>query len=335
MTTTDNKTTPTKAKAAVSKTRSSGKVDAGATPEQKVNSIVRTGGLLAFSPKRLNAPDVLAMDKKDTYWIQSSGGGMIDVITMDSRRSKHNDGFWPFVTGLATDGNGQYKVIYIAIVSPFANHEQTLTLSFSKQGKDKKGVEFVYECNDILELGIPYAFMRRKELNENSRLDNELYDKKNGRYWGRKCLLRVNTQVRTKLERMTTLARLIDVTHKLNKKLRPSASSNMYKIGGDLTPEDVKECLSLDHFIMDEEVNEVMMNHVTDLGPTWAVDNPELAKCFLDPKRHSYPAFALEIGYVNTGTNKAFNLPEDEEDTKCSAEELKKPMTEDDLAKYM
>lgn len=76
-----------------------------------------------------------------------------------------------------------------------------------------------------------------------------------------------------------------------------------------------------------------MMNHVPGLGPSWAVDNPEIAKWFLDENRSTYPAFALEIGYVSSGISPGFNLPED--DDKCSAETLAKPMTAEELARYM
>jgi hypothetical protein len=207
-----------------------------------------------------------------------------------------------------------------------------------------------------LDLGIGYSFFRRKGVHENCKLQNELFDQKNNRNWGRKCLVVVNEKVRVKVERLTTVARLIDVsalsmltgfviystdiilvhqvTKKLNKTLRPGSSVNEYKIGGDLTPDDVNDGKSLDHYLLDEEINELMMNHVTGLGPTWAVDNPEVAKWFLDENRSTYPAFALEIGYVSTGVSPGLNLPEDE-DYKCSAEQLATPMSVDELAKYM
>lgn len=105
-------------------------------------------------------------------------------------------------------------------------------------------------------------------------------------------------------------------------------------VGKDHTPEDVNDGKSLDHYLLDEEVNEIMMNHVHGLGPTWAVDNPEVAHWFLDENRPDYPAFALEIGYVSKGRTPGFNLPE-EEDDKCSSETLAKPMSAAELAKYM
>jgi hypothetical protein len=123
------------------------------------------------------------------------------------------------------------------------------------------------------------------------------------------------------------------VTKKLNKTLRPGSAANEYKVGGDLTPDDVADGKSLDHYLLDEEINELMMNHVPDLGPTWAVDFPDMAKWFLDENRPTYPAFALEIGYVSTGIIPGLNLPE--EDDKCTAEELVKPMTAEELATYM
>lgn len=131
-----------------------------------------------------------------------------------------------------------------------------------------------------------------------------------------------------------TIIYTFQVTKKLNKILRPASSTNLYKVGGDLTPDDVNEGKSLDHYLLDEEINEIMMNHVPNLGPTWAKDNPDVAKWFLDEKRTSYPAFALEIGYTSTGVSPGFNLPEDE-DSKCTAEELAKPMSAAELAKYM
>jgi hypothetical protein len=80
------------------------------------------------------------------------------------------------------------------------------------QGKDKQGREFIYECKDLLDLHVDYSFFRRKSLNENCRLDNEIFDQKNNRHWGRKCLVVVNSEVRTKLQRLTTVARLCDVS---------------------------------------------------------------------------------------------------------------------------
>jgi hypothetical protein len=120
----------------------------------------------------------------------------------------------------------------------------------------------------------------------------------------------------------------------LNKTLRPGGAVNEYKVGGDLTPEDIDQGKSLDHYLLDEEINELMMNHVPNLSPTWAVDNPAMAKWFMDENRSNYPAFALEIGYVSTGISPRLNLP-DEEGFKCSAEELSKPMSAEELAKYM
>lgn len=127
----------------------------------------------------------------------------------------------------------------------------------------------------------------------------------------------------------------LQITKKLNKILRPTASVNEYKVGGDLTPDNVNEAKSLDHYLLDEEINEIMMNHVPNLGPNWAVENPEVAKWFFDENRSSHPAFALEIGYISAGVSPGLNLPDDEGENEFISEDLTKPMTAEELAKYM
>lgn len=83
------------------------------TPDAEYAMKVAPSGVVSpagFSPRRLNKPEGLAMDKKDTYFIVAIKGGIIEIIFLDSKRNKANDGYFPFVTGLATDGNGEYKV---------------------------------------------------------------------------------------------------------------------------------------------------------------------------------------------------------------------------------
>jgi hypothetical protein len=110
--TTTKISTPVKSKAVVSKTRNAKVSETpphnGAVLKAAPNGIVSPAG---FSPRRLNKPEGLAIDKKDIYFIVACKGGIFEIIYLDSKRNKANDGYFPFVTGLATDGNGQYKVI--------------------------------------------------------------------------------------------------------------------------------------------------------------------------------------------------------------------------------
>jgi hypothetical protein len=209
--TTSKPSTPSKAKSAVSKRNA--KVGES-TPDGASILKIAPSGIISpagFSPRRLNKPQGLAIDKKDTYFIVAIKGGIIELIYLDSKRNKANDGYFPFVTGLATDGNGEYKVSHATVLLEVPLLSLFVT-NYPCQGKDKNGKEYLYKCNDLLDLGIGYAFFRRKSVSKNCRLNNELYDQKNERFWGRKCLVVVNTQVRTKLQRLTTVARLCDVS---------------------------------------------------------------------------------------------------------------------------
>jgi hypothetical protein len=102
--TTSKPSTPLKNRAASAKCTTP---DAGYAMKVAPSGVVSPAG---FSPRRLNKPEGLAMDKKDTYFIVAIKGGIIEIIFLDSKRNKANDGYFPFVTGLATDGNGEYKV---------------------------------------------------------------------------------------------------------------------------------------------------------------------------------------------------------------------------------
>jgi hypothetical protein len=116
--TTSKTSTPVKSKVAVTKRA------AKSTPDAAVLLTVAPSGVLSpagFSPRRLHAPEGLAIDKKDIYFIVAIKGGLFEIIYLDSKRNKANDGYFPFVTGLATDGNGQYKVniLFVKIVLTF------------------------------------------------------------------------------------------------------------------------------------------------------------------------------------------------------------------------
>jgi hypothetical protein len=130
--------TPSKAKPTAAKR---GSKVGESTPEVMVK--VLASGIISptgFSPRRLNQPMSLAMDKKDTYYIIAIRGGIIEIIYLDSKRNKANDGYFPFVTGLATDGNGEYKVCsfmvnYIAFLLPFSPLFYCLYRGRTKQEK--------------------------------------------------------------------------------------------------------------------------------------------------------------------------------------------------------
>ena len=212
--------TPSKTKiAAAKRTNKVGE----STPDAVVLKVAPSGivSTTGFSPRRLNKPEGLAIDKKDTYFILAIRGGMFEIIYLDSKRNKANDGYFPFVTGLATDGNGEYKVrMLLHSIADYIT--PLLTHTSATQGKDKTGKEYIYKCNDLIDLGIGYAFFRRKCVGENCKLQNELFDQKNNRNWGRKCLVIVNPQVRSKVERLTTVARLCDVS------VNPSVPSMLF-----------------------------------------------------------------------------------------------------------
>lgn len=101
--------TPVKPKVATTPKHAAKAID-GTPDVPDAKSLPVNISLACFSPKRLNQPEGLAIDKKDTYNVTATKGGMIEVITLDSKRNKANDGYFPFVTGLATDGNGEYRV---------------------------------------------------------------------------------------------------------------------------------------------------------------------------------------------------------------------------------
>lgn len=86
-------------------------------------------------------------------------------------------------------------------------------LTHCSQWMDKKGKQHTYKCEALIKLGIFYAFIRRKSLAENERMEGDRIDSKNNRRWFCKVVVRVNDKPRTKMERLSTLAHCIDVSY--------------------------------------------------------------------------------------------------------------------------
>jgi hypothetical protein len=57
--------------------------------------------------------------------------------------------------------------------------------------------------------------------------------------------------------------------------------------------------VSLDHYLDDEDVVEVMESNCTLLSPTFALDHPEEASIYFNPLRNIYPVEAHRYGWVD------------------------------------
>ena len=128
------------------------------------------------------------MGKIDKDGRMEEGVGNIAVAFMDNGRKKGDDGFWPFTTGLAKDGDGIYK----------AENRKT--------GKVK-----TISMRNLLDIYVVNSGYRRESLHNNVILRNVSVDEKNNKQWGRKYLLIVAGQPMDTDLWTTELAKILQV----------------------------------------------------------------------------------------------------------------------------
>ena len=222
-------------------------------------------------------------------------GGAFDIVTLDHAKNPNDEGFWPYVTGLAREGDGKYQ-----------NETKKINI----------------ENNTLVNINVHDAFISRGD--NNGMLKNATPDSQ-GNYWNRKCLLIVNQEgaLRTREKRLCDLLTILKLNNKLNKQINlKMGQANEYKIA-DLT-NDYK---SLDHYLRDHDVIEVLKEFGDNLSATWAKDNEMAAKIFFDPNHSYYPPEARWFGYENKfASMQSDNSASEDENEDISMDELKKYM---------
>lgn len=148
-----------------------------------VNSAKRSAPQPAVfvSPKR-NKMDSTTTDTRDAISLRimgkvkqdgkmEEGAGNVAIAVMDNGRRPGDDGFWPYTTGLAKDGDGAYKA-----------------------ENKKAGTSKVITMKNLLDINVVDSGYRRQSQDNNVILRNVSVDEKNNKQWGRKYLLIVAAQ---------------------------------------------------------------------------------------------------------------------------------------------
>lgn len=208
------------------------------------------------------------------YRLSAVRGGYYEIVWLDHGRNANDDGYNPYILALAR-GNGSFV--------------------------DRNNV--VHLNSTLVDMGILDYFIRRG--NNGEALRNETAS--NGTYWNRRVLLRFIASTesgpeRTVADMRADLNTLCVLTPALNREVDPNSRiTNSYVSSEPVFPTNPgdEELMSLDHYLLDEDVVRVMEAHNQALSPTFAADHPEAASVYFNPFRTTYPNSAHKYGFSN------------------------------------
>ena len=280
------------ARASSSKTKTTDKeqkkTPPSSPPHPSVKPIPGLSSPIKKSPKKMLSSGKYTAEKAHVFEMFRTKNGVYELIGLNHRLNKHDDGYWPYTTGLAREENGFYE------------------------GRDKTQQ---VENKSLLDANVVDALFRRGP--NNSILQGETPDR-NGRKWARKFLLVRNDPqdygrddesiIRTSMQILKTT---VDLNRKIDGRNKPNM--NKYMISKQIIGKRNDESLpSLDKFLRDIDVLEILKRDNEDsLSPTWAKDYPEAAAIFFSPSRKEYPIESHQFGFENKLST--FNNPEDPE----------------------
>jgi hypothetical protein len=93
------------------------------------------------------------------------------------------------------------------------------------------------------------------------------------------------------------------------------------------------DCFSLNQFLLDDNVLEVMNNHLSmNLTKNWAEEHPDCTAKFFHPSTQIHPFGALHCGFKNKEINLGDQLNEDKDD---SNDDKLVALSEEKLGKYL
>jgi hypothetical protein len=269
--------------------------DAKTVPEAKVGSPI--SGVRSPTHKRVKGEDKEEKNNKecDVWKLITIKGGSIFVVYLNSKNCSQSDGFAPYTFGLGQHADGEYK-------------------KYDQSGKLLKE----FECDTLLTMGCVGSYVRR---GSGGMYGNSLVNKqmgKGGQAYGRKVLAffaqenvnELNAAARQK-HKFKVLYEILVLTNKLNKKMNPGNKGNKYRICLEDDP-PIEKQKSLDAYLRDRDVVNIMQSYCLQLDEFWVKKNPESAKIFFDETRKKYPEMAHSFGYMDTLSK--FNDPDDVEE---------------------
>ena len=210
------------------------------------------------------------------YFICSVRGGIFEVAFLEHGRVALDEGFHPHTKSLIR-GGGAFEAKNLV----------------------------VHSDDRLTDMGFVSVHFRRGQDGDARRN----VTMSNGDRWKQHVLLRCNTteeiiKGRTDDDMSNTLHMVCQVTSEWNKKLgNNSRVANEYSYAKPLhekNPID-GESVSLDHYLLDHEVLDVMVTYCPILSPTFAGDHPDIAAVYFTPNRASYPEGSYKFGFVDGG----------------------------------
>jgi hypothetical protein len=253
---------------------------AGGSP----SSAVKKGAIvnkyaIGYSPKKPIKQEIKASQKSShMFYLCSIRGGFFEVAYLNHGRNCHDDGYYPHTVNLVRGGG-------------------TFLDKNNRVQSDER----------LVQHGFLNCYFRRGPDGEI--LTNITVSR--GLTWNRRLLLKCNTPEdainggRTDEQMIDTLATLCRVTVDLNARIDlNSRVTNDYAYAQPVhekNPVDGED-VSLDHYLLDRDVVEVLEGNCDILGPTFAVDYPEVASVYFDPYRATYPPEVHKYGWVDSAT---------------------------------